>query len=170
MSSALVREDTDFVADSVRLRRVCSTYPTGVAIVATMDEARRPCGLTINSFISVSLDPPLVLWSLSNKSPNREVFNRCTQGAITILADHQAELAQRFARPHPDKFDGVGVLGGPEAAPVIAGGVAFLRCSPWSVAEAGDHLLHIWRVDTAAVLSSGAPLVFHGGALRRGFQ
>ncbi len=169
MSCALVLEPPVSPADPDSLRRVCATYPTGVAIVSTLDEASRPCGLTINSFISVSLDPPLVLWSLSRKSPNLETFNRAVQGAITILAADQSHLAERFARPHPDKFADVAVHADDEAqAPVIDGGVAYLKCSPWSVVEAGDHNVYIWRVDAASVLSSAPPLMFHGGALRRG--
>ncbi|HRE42480.1 MAG TPA: flavin reductase family protein [Terricaulis sp.] len=170
MSSALVLEDPDSIADPALLRRVCATYPTGVAIVTASDGEQRRCGLTINSFISVSLDPPLVLWSLSSRSPNRAFFNSATQGAITILAHDQAELARRFARPHQDKFDGVPLRKAAGDAPVIEGGVAFMRCAPWSVTEAGDHLLHIWEVKAAAVLSPHAPLVFHGGEMRRGFE
>lgn len=169
MSSALVLKDPDFIEATSVFRRVCATYPTGVAIVTALHAGRR-CGLTINSFISVSLNPPLVLWSLSNKSPNCELFNSSAAGAITILAADQGELAQRFSRPHQDKFEGIPLREHAGEAPIIEGGVAYMRCAPWSITEAGDHILHIWEVKAAALLSQAPPLVFHGGQLRQGYR
>src|SRR3546814_12902588 len=89
------------------MRRVCGNYATGVAIVSTMSATDQPVALTVNSFSSVSLDPPLILWSLRSTSPSRRHFEEGKAFAISILGEGQNELAMRFARAVPDKFDGV---------------------------------------------------------------
>lgn len=149
------------------LRRVSSAFPTGVTIVSILTPDGEPCGLTVNSFTSVSLDPPLVSWSLKNTSPSLDYFDRATAGIISILSQEQAELALRFASPRPDKFAGVAHSPCPRGAPIIDGSLAHLECSPWSRVEAGDHVLYIWRVEHARLNTLTAPLTFHAGGFRQ---
>lgn len=153
--------------DASVLRRVCAAYPTGVAIVSTLNGEGAPCGLTINSFASVSLDPPLVLWGLNANSPSLPYFDNADAFTISILSHEQGELASRFARREPDKFDGVAFEACERGVPIIEGAVASLECRPWSRVEAGDHILYIWRVADARVHSLNSPLVFHNSGFKR---
>lgn len=148
------------------LRGVLGSYPTGVAIVATRCPDGRNVGLTINSFASLSLDPPLVLWSLVNHSPSLAAFRDCRHFTISVLACGQEALAMRFASSAvPDKFDGTPLHEVPEGVPAIAGAVATLVCANDQQSPAGDHLLLFGRVLRVASAASAvaAPLVFHAG-------
>lgn len=145
------------------LRSVLGTYPTGVAIVTTRTPEGRPVGLTINSFASLSLDPPLVLWSLVSRSPNLAIFRACSHFTINVLSSEQEALARRFANPAiADKFDGAAIEETPEGIPAIAGALATLVCANDQQNDAGDHLLLFGRVQRVAN-AGGAPLVFHAG-------
>ncbi|MDC9604745.1 flavin reductase family protein [Xenorhabdus griffiniae] len=145
------------------LRTLFGKYPTGVAIVATRTAEGRNVGLTINSFASLSLKPPLVLWSLVNHSPNLSVFRDCEYFTISILScDHQ-ELALRFASSRVEnKFQGISVQETPEGIPSIGGAIATLVCANHQQTHLGDHLLVIGEVKRIASIE-GKPLVFHGG-------
>lgn len=145
------------------LRGVFGSYPTGVAIVATRTRDGRAVGLTINSFASLSLEPPLVLWSLVERSPNLAAFRDCEHFTINVLASGQEELARRFASSTVlDKFAEAPVLEVPEGIPAIEGAVATLVCANDQQNHAGDHLLLFGRVLRVAS-TPGTPLVFHAG-------
>lgn len=154
-------------ADPVSLRRVCGAFPTGVAIVSTRDADGAPCGLTVNSFTSVSLDPPLVLWSLNRHSPSLPHFDAAEAYTISILAHDQAHLAQRFSTPVANKFEGVPHDVCEKGVPIVQGCLGYLECRPWSRVEAGDHVVFIWHVEHARMLSLQSPLAFHGGGFKR---
>lgn len=153
--------------DQTALRRVCGAYATGVAIVSAAGVDGAQCGLTINSFTSVSLDPPLILWSLRSASPSLPHFDGDGPFAISILAEGQNDLAMRFARPAEDKFDGVPVQDGSLGAPLIGGSVAHLECRPYSRMEAGDHIVFVWEVVAVSEAPLEAPLAFFGGKFHR---
>jgi flavin reductase (DIM6/NTAB) family NADH-FMN oxidoreductase RutF len=149
--------------DPKALRGALGLYPTGVAVVTTRTGDGRAVGLTINSFASLSLDPPLVLWSLVNHSPSLAVFQDCAHFAINVLASHQQELARRFANPAvPDKFAGAEIIEAPEGIPAVSGAVATLVCAKHRHDPAGDHCLLLGRVLRIAT-GAGTPLVFHAG-------
>lgn len=149
--------------DARALRDALGHFPTGVALVTTRATDGRPIGLTINSFASLSLDPPLVLWSLVNKSPSLAAFNACSHFAIHVLAAGQRELALRFANPQvPDKFTGVAwqeTMGG---APLIEGALAHFICLNHQRQAGGDHTLFIGQVEQHEH-RAGEPAVFHRG-------
>jgi flavin reductase (DIM6/NTAB) family NADH-FMN oxidoreductase RutF len=145
------------------LRGVFGAYPTGVAIVTTRTPEGRAVGLTINSFASLSLDPPLVLWSLVDRSPNLTAFRDCSHFAINVLASHQEELARRFANPAvADKFEQARIVEAPEGVPAIEGALAMLVCANDRQIVGGDHLLLVGRVLRTAS-AAASPLVFHAG-------
>ena len=151
------------------LRRALGRYPTGVTIVTTRSADGRAVGLTVNSFASLSLAPPLLLWSLANRSPNLRAFRGATHFAIHVLAAGQEALARRFADPRvADKFDGVALRrdGAVEAVPLIEGAIAGFVCASRDAIEAGDHTRFIGRVEQHWS-DDGAPLVFHGGGFGR---
>ena len=146
------------------LRKLLSSYPTGVAVVTTRTPDGRAVGLTINSFASLSLEPPLVLWSLVTHSPNLAVFSECSHFAINILGSGQEELALRFANPKiSNKFEDVLVEETCAGIPVLQNAVTTLLCEHDHNRQTGDHLLLIGRVVRTAN-RPGLPLVFHGGS------
>lgn len=148
------------------LRQALGHYPTGVTVITTRAPDGRPVGLTCNSFASLSLDPPLVLWSLARRSPNLAVFRETTHFAINVLSAGQADLARRFANSAvADKFEGVALREPWQGVPLIEGSLAWFGCSSRDAIDAGDHTLFIGHVDTHAVLDA-EPLVFHRGAFR----
>ena len=149
--------------DPREFRRALGTFPTGVAIITTRGEDGVPVGLTCNSFSSVSLDPPLVLWSLVTHSPNLTVFSECAHFAINILGSGHEELAMRFANPKiTNKFDDVMVEETCAGIPVLQSAVTTLLCEHDHNRQTGDHLLLIGRVVRTAS-RPGSPLVFHAG-------
>lgn len=148
------------------LRRSLGSFSTGVTIVTTVAPDGRRVGLTANSFTSVSIDPPLVLWSLAGRSPNRPVFETCRHFAINVLAYEQEELCKRFATPSiADKFAGVALREGVGGVPLLDGAVAQFECSMHAQHPGGDHLIFIGKVE-AHRWSGRVPLVFSQGVLR----
>jgi 4-hydroxyphenylacetate 3-hydroxylase, reductase component len=148
--------------DSRHLRTALGRFTTGVTIVTCTDAEGRFVGLTANSFNSLSLDPPLVLWSLRQSSPNLAAFAAATRFAVNVLAEAQVDLSRRFAAPVPDRFaEGAWALG-EQGAPVLAGCAAVFECESLSHQVAGDHQLFIGRV-LACTESALPPLVFQGG-------
>ncbi|GGK93009.1 flavin reductase [Planomonospora parontospora subsp. parontospora] len=147
------------------LREALGQYATGVAVVTAAAPGGDRAGVTVNSFTSVSLDPPLVLWCLTRNSPSVPVFLRAGRFAVNVLAEDQDHLSRRFATPLPDKFAGVETLPGPGGAPLLAGTLAYFACRTATVHEAGDHLILIGEVERFH-RAEGEPLVFHAGRYR----
>ena len=114
--------------DSRALRDVLGAFVTGVTVITALDEAGTPYGLTANSFSSVSLDPPLVLWSQALTAPSHPVFRAADRFAINILACDQVEISNRFARAADRKFEGVPVRVGLGGLPLLEGCAAYLEC------------------------------------------
>lgn len=149
--------------DRQSLREVLGAYATGVAVVTAATPQGGWCGMTINSFSSVSLSPPLVLWCLRKESSALQVFDRARAYAISILAEDQRDIAMHFARGDGDKFAAIDHRVGAGGAPIIAGAAAHLECAPYGRHDAGDHVVFIWSVTDAARREECLPLVFHGG-------
>jgi flavin reductase (DIM6/NTAB) family NADH-FMN oxidoreductase RutF len=148
--------------DPLLLRVALGQYATGVAVVTTVDGDGRPLGLTINSFASVSLDPPLVLWSLGRSSACLPAFKACSHFAINVLAADQVELSNRFAAAALDKFAHLEWTPGLGGAPLLAGCCARFECASEARHAGGDHLILIGRVERFGH-EKREPLVFHGG-------
>ncbi|MBA4789811.1 MAG: flavin reductase family protein [Pseudomonadota bacterium] len=145
------------------LRDVLGSFTTGVVVVTTQGDGGRPVGLTINSFNSVSLDPPLILWSLALKAPSLGAFRSSGSFVINILGEHQEDVGRRFATPAPDKFSGVAWEAGLTGAPVLADTAAHLECRVYARYPGGDHEIYVGEV--VALQDRGhAPLVYHRGA------
>lgn len=150
------------MSDHRSFRSALGRFVTGVTIVTTLDEAGRPVGLTANSFNSVSLDPPMVLWSLARKSQNLAVFERSRHYAVNILASDQRALSDRFARPVADRFAGVSWQLGQCGVPVLAGVTAVFECLNATRVEGGDHLVFLGKVE-AFDHADREPLLYHSG-------
>ena len=143
-------------------RNALGRFVTGVTVITTRDGQGRLHGLTANSFNSVSLDPPMVVWSLSRNAPSLPAFEGSDHYAINILGADQMELSQRFATPLEDKFEGVTWRAGLGGAPVLAGCLAHFECRNLRCHDGGDHLLFLGGVD-AYEERDGEPLLFVGG-------
>jgi flavin reductase (DIM6/NTAB) family NADH-FMN oxidoreductase RutF len=149
-----------------QFRTALAQFATGVTIIT----ARAPhgfIGFTANSFNSVSLEPPLVIWSLSLRSRSLAAFEAAERYAINVLARDQIALARRFSRPHQDRFAGVKFRLDQSGAPLIEGCAAWLECSHHALHPAGDHMLFIGQV-LAAAHGRAPPLLWHGGKYRTG--
>jgi flavin reductase (DIM6/NTAB) family NADH-FMN oxidoreductase RutF len=144
-------------------RAALGQFATGVTIVTARAADGRLLGLTANSFNSVSLTPPLVLWSLAPQSTSMPGFLAATHYAINVLAADQRLLAERFARKGIDRFEGTPWHRGLTGAPVIDGAVAVFECSHRSQHDEGDHLIFVGRVEHCSRRVGATPLVFHGG-------
>jgi flavin reductase (DIM6/NTAB) family NADH-FMN oxidoreductase RutF len=138
-------------------------FATGVTIVTACDADGRLVGLTANSFNSVSLSPPLVLWSLARQSTSMPGFLSAQHYAINVLAADQRPLAERFARKGIDRFDGAPWRPGLTGAPVMDGAVAVFECTHRSQHDEGDHIIFVGQVLHCRRRVGAKPLVFHGG-------
>jgi flavin reductase (DIM6/NTAB) family NADH-FMN oxidoreductase RutF len=148
-----------------QFRETLAQFATGVTIVTASAAHGAFVGFTANSFNSVSLDPPLVIWSLARRSRSLAVFEGAERYAINVLAHDQVDLARRFSRPHADRFAGVAHRAGRGGAPLIEGCAAWLECRHHALHPAGDHMLFIGEVDDCAHRSV-PPLLWHGGRYR----
>ncbi|MDH3271459.1 MAG: flavin reductase family protein [Gemmatimonadota bacterium] len=147
------------------LREVMGTYPTGVTVVAGADAEGLPYGLTVNSFTSVSLDPPLVLVCIGHASTSHARLITAQTFTINVLAADQSEVALRFARePSDGRFEEVDWTPAASGAPIIEGSAAWLECSVHEVLSGGDHSILVGRVERAAVTERPV-LVFHRGRM-----
>jgi flavin reductase (DIM6/NTAB) family NADH-FMN oxidoreductase RutF len=144
------------------LRRAFGRFGTGVTVVTTRCFDGQRVGVTANSFNTVSLEPPIVLWSLAIRSPNLENFRQAGRFVVNVLARSQVELSQRFSRPAPDKFAGVAHHEGLGGLPVLEGCVAAIECVTLNSHAVGDHVLFLGRVE-AYTYADAEPLLFCNG-------
>lgn len=144
-------------------RAALGMFATGVTIVTARAANGRLVGLTANSFNSVSLHPPLVLWSLARAAGSMAVFSTGSHYAINVLAADQQELAQRFAAKGVDRWSGVTHREGMAGAPLLTGAAATFECYNRSRYEEGDHVIFVGEVERCTHRPGAAPLLFHGG-------
>ena len=144
-------------------RSALGTFATGVTIVTALDDAGQAVGLTANSFNSVSLSPPLVLWSLARSAGSMPAFARGSHYAINILSADQHALAERFAAKGADRFAGVAFREGASGAPILEGACAVFECFNRSQYAEGDHIIFVGEVERCERRDGALPLIFHGG-------
>ena len=152
--------------DSKEFRQVLGHFPTGVVIISGLDGAGKPQGLTIGSFSSISLDPPLVGFFPGLNSKSWPAIAESGFFCVNVLAASQSDLCCRFAKESEDRFNGVDWSNSPNNSPKIAGAVAYIDCAIESSSQIGDHLLIVGRVQSLeAVAGAGSPMVFSKGAV-----
>jgi flavin reductase (DIM6/NTAB) family NADH-FMN oxidoreductase RutF len=144
-------------------RDVLGQFCTGVTVITTIASDGERVGITANSFSSLSLDPPLILWSIANTTPSFECFTEGAAFVVNVLAADQQALALQFAQSGTDKFSGVKTHQGLQGMPIVDGGVAYLECEVEARHPGGDHDIIVGRVLRVFNLRK-APLLFHGGA------
>lgn len=138
-------------------------FATGVTIVTARAASGELVGLTANSFNSVSLEPPLVLWSLAQAAGSMPALSTGSHYAINILAADQKALAERFAAQREGRWDGVAWTEGASGSPLLAGAAATFECFNRSRYDEGDHVIFVGEVERCAHRAGAAPLLFHGG-------
>ena len=139
--------DTPPQFDSKQFRQALSQFATGVTVITACQGDGRFVGVTINSFNSVSLEPPLVLWSLAHTASSMAVFSAAASYVINVLAGDQIELAQRFAKSGEDRFDALPYTLSGAGIPVLAGSVAWFECRHRSRYVEGDHVIFVGEVE-----------------------
>lgn len=167
-AEAFVKQAAKEVAerfDRRDFRRALGQFATGVTVVTAKARDGRRIGMTVNSFSSVSLDPPLVLWSLSRTAPSFQDFTTAGHFAVNILAADQHHLSRQFSTPLPDKFAGVLCHEGAAGVPILDGATAHFVCRLVKQYEGGDHVIFLGEVETYKY-QEGEPLVFHSGRYR----
>ena len=164
MSSNRVTVSTKGVGPQAFLR-ACAQFTTGVAIATVLDPSGSPHGMTVNSFTSVSLEPPLVLICIDHKARVNAHFRTCESFAINILRESQRELSERFARPGEDRFESVEWYPGETRAPLVADALAHLECAVHERLDSGDHTVVIGEV-VRAVRHEGRPLIYFSSGYR----
>ena len=147
-------------------RNALGTFATGVTIITAMAADGKPYGLTCNSFASVSLNPPLVLWSLGMYSQGLPIFQNASYFAINVLGASQQALAIKFAKSGVDRFDGVDWKPGLGKAPLIADSVAYFQCRAANRYYGGDHIIFLGAVEAYAY-NRKEPLLFARGGYGR---
>lgn len=158
----LTRRRSDSRSTERRYRDALGRFPTGVAVVTLRLKTKEHVGITINSFSSVSLHPPLVLWCLGRDSDLIQHFHPKTSFVVNVLTEMQRDLAVRFSRPGKARFVGVRTRRGKRGAPLLSGAAAFFECVTKEIFEGGDHVIIVGRVE-AFSFSKKSALVFHGG-------
>lgn len=154
----------DLVPD--QLRRAMGLFATGVTVVTARAPDGQLQGVTANSFSTVSLDPPLVLWSLARRARSFAQFEAAPYFAVNVLGADQIALSRHFASARTDKLAGIAHEFGHGGSPVLAGALAHFECVRESVVAGGDHVIFIGRVLRAS-LREGDPLIFAAGRYRR---
>jgi flavin reductase (DIM6/NTAB) family NADH-FMN oxidoreductase RutF len=151
------------VFSSREFREALGMFATGVTIVTARNLEGDMIGLTANSFNSVSLNPPLVLWSLARAAGSLPSFSTGSHYAINILSADQRELAERFALKGADRWSGVAFTEGAGGAPLLNGAAASFECFNRSRYEEGDHVIFVGEVERCTHRLGASPLLFHGG-------
>ncbi|MBT00513.1 MAG: flavin oxidoreductase [Oceanospirillaceae bacterium] len=149
--------------DPKAFRRALGNFATGITVITATAPNGERVGVTANSFNSVSLDPPLILWSIDKRSGSFKVFEQASHFAVNILAADQIDLSNHFAKPSDDKFAGIEFDEGAGGAAVLRDCAAVFQCEKYEVVEGGDHWILIGKVVGFEDIGR-APLLYHQGS------
>lgn len=149
-------------SDQRTLRNIFGRFATGVTIITTTNSDNQPVGFTANSFTSVSLDPPLVLFCIAKSSENLSVFERAESFAVNILAQHQKELSTLFASK-VDRYAKTIFEQGLLSVPVFSDSLAVIECKTQQVIDSGDHLIILGLVKNCMETTENSPLLYYRG-------
>jgi flavin reductase (DIM6/NTAB) family NADH-FMN oxidoreductase RutF len=149
--------------DVSKFRQALGQFATGVAIISAPGPDGEPVGMTVSSFNSVSLQPPLVLFSVARNAGSLPALCAAPGYAVNVLREDQQQLSSRFSRPRTDKWSNVRHAPGIVSAPVIDGALACFECAPYAEYDGGDHVIFVGRVVRFRSMPSGDPLLFFRG-------
>ncbi len=154
---------TETAFDVRDFRRTLGQFPTGVTVITARTESGEPIGVTASSFNSVSVDPPLILWSVDKGAYSAAVFENAEYFAVNVLAKEQVALSNRFAGRGEDKFAGVDYASGLGDSPLFDGCAAQFQCKTWNLYDGGDHIIVVGEVKDYQRNEAASPLVFSQG-------
>lgn len=149
--------------DTRAFRQALGRFPTGVAVVTISGPDSDHRGITVNSFTSVSLDPPLVLWCIDRKSDRFTAFTKAKAYTISLLGTIHEEVSSRLAKQGAHSLEGIDLIETKLGPPALADALAFFECESEAVHQGGDHAILVGRVLRFAKREAGAPLVFFQG-------
>lgn len=152
--------------DRRELRRALGSFATGVTVVTGKDKTGELLGVTVSSFNSVSLEPPLVLFSIDRSAASAPIWESLAHYTINVLDQEQLTICERFARPGTDKWSGVEHHAGENGAPILPGSLAVFECERWATYDGGDHIILVGEVQRIDARDDGSPLLFHGGRFK----
>lgn len=148
--------------DPRALRDAFGQFATGVTVITTIGDEGAPVGMVANSFSSVSMDPPLILWSIGLKTPSLGAFRSHPSFAINIMCQDSKDLVHNFSRPSDTKFADVGWTKGIDGVPILDRAATVLECRTENRYEGGDHEIYLGRVCRFSITDK-EPLIFHKG-------
>ena len=148
--------------DPKKFRNTVGCFATGVTVITTTDSLGKPVGLTANSFTSLSLDPPMVLFCLDRKVASFQAFSEGGEFAVNILSEDQKDISNRFATTGDDKWNDFDFITWEGSSPIIPGSLANLECKAADIFEGGDHIILTGEVIRMSV-SDGSPLLYWKG-------
>lgn len=151
------------VDDKRKFRNALGHFATGVAVITTRVGEKEPIGITVNSFSSVSLEPPLILWSLDDKSDTLSVFNAVNCFTVNILREDHQEISNRLSRQGDHSLEGLAVRSGANGCPALEEALAHFECEVYARHEAGDHIIILGKVTHFEYSEDGRPLLYHRG-------
>ncbi|CAN7654242.1 p-hydroxyphenylacetate 3-hydroxylase, reductase component [compost metagenome] len=163
-----VKADAEADAEAHRrFRNALAMFATGVAVITAPREEGLPVGITVASFNSVSLDPPLVLFSVDRRCLSLGDLRSARRYAVNVLAEAQQDISNRFARANSGKWEGIGFSKRNEDSHVLLpDALATFECEPYAMHDGGDHVIFIGRVVRHQARQDGRPLIFFGGKYR----
>lgn len=146
------------------LRNVLSKFATGVTIVSTIDDYGKPVGMTVNSFTSVSLEPPLVLWNIGINQPSYDIFLNAKGYSVSILSKDQKDICDLFSSPIENKFSDIDYTLTDNGFPIIQKSLAWFDCLKWNNYPGGDHQILVGEIKNFYA-DENDPLIFWNGSL-----
>lgn len=149
--------------DSRAFRDAMGCFATGVTLVTARDQDGEPIGLTANSFTSLSLDPPLVLWSLDRKSDTLPIFSTCSHFGVNVLQSHHRDISTKFATKLNHHFGDVPFETWDSGVPIVPDALAAMECEVFARHDGGDHVIMVGRVLRVQAHTDGKPLMFYRG-------
>ena len=150
-------------SDTRAFRNALGCFPTGVTIVTARIADRHAMGMTVNSFASVSLDPPLILWCIDRRSQRFETFTQADVFTVSVLAATHEAVSSGLARPGEHQLDGIPLVATQFGAPALADALAFFECRREALYDGGDHAVVLGRVVQFEYRRTGTPLIFFRG-------
>lgn len=149
--------------DASQFRTALSQFPTGVAVITAQDGEDQLIGITMSSFNSVSIDPPLVLFSLDRRALSLESMQAASHYAVNVLSKEQRHLSNKFARAMENKWENVEFETRETGVPLLTGALAHFECKPYAHYDGGDHVIFVGEVVNFTSSNHSAPLVFCRG-------
>lgn len=150
--------------DIKAFRRALGQFPTGVTVITTLDEHSELIGVTASSFNSVSVDPPLILWSVDRSAHSAAAFEQAEYFVVNVLGKQQVEISNKCASQGEDKFTGMEYRSGRGGCPILNDTAAYFECKTWNLYDGGDHIIIVGQVIEHSYSDTVMPLVFARGS------